>query len=82
MPHASEVAAKAAHDISHGKYKDHFWKGSILIGHAIPLVLVAIGASLGLGAPLFYAVAGELAILGLYFFEYGFVMAPQDISNS
>ena len=24
MPHASEVAAKAAHDISHGKYKDHF----------------------------------------------------------
>lgn len=82
MPHASEVAAKAAHDISHGRYRDHFWKGGILLGHVAPLLLVGLGAAVGAGAPLFYAIAGELAILGLYFYEYAFVMAPQDIPNS
>jgi len=82
MPHASEVAAKAAHDISHGKYKDHFWIGSILIGHAVPLLLMGAGVVLGAVAPLFGAVAALAAIIGLYCFEYAFVMAPQDISNS
>ncbi len=33
MPHASEVAAQAAHEISHGRYKSHFWSGSIVLGH-------------------------------------------------
>ena len=82
MPHASEVAAKAAHDISHGKYKDHFWKGSLGLGHAAPLLLLLIGSVAGIAAPLFYALAGLCAIGGLYLFEYAFVMAPQDISNS
>ena len=82
MPHASEVAAKAAHDISHGKYKDHFWKGSLGLGHAAPLVLLLIGSVAGIAAPLFFAVAGICAMVGLYLFEYAFVMAPQDISNS
>ena len=82
MPHASEIAAKAAHDISHGKYKNHFWKGSILIGHAVPLLLMGAGVALGPVAPLFGAVAAIAAMIGLYCFEYAFVMAPQDISNS
>jgi len=76
MPHASEVAAQAAHDISHGAYRNHFWWGSIALGHAAPLGLML------LGAPLSAAVAGLCAIVGLYFYEYAFVMAPQDIPNS
>jgi formate-dependent nitrite reductase membrane component NrfD len=76
MPHASEIAAQAAHDISHGTYKNHFWWGSIALGHAAPLGLML------LGAPLSAAVAGLCAIVGLYFYEYAFVMAPQDIPNS
>ena len=75
MPHASEVAAAAAHDISHGKYKKHFWQGSIILGHVIPLALLWIWTPLG-------AVAALCAIAGLYFFEYAFVMAPQDVPNS
>lgn len=76
MPHASEVAAKAAHDISHGHYRDYFWQGSIFVGHVIPLGLLI------LGQPMVAAVAGLCTIIGLYAFEYAFVMAPQDVPNS
>lgn len=76
MPHASEVAARAAHDISHGKYRHHFWRGSIILGHIVPFVLLLLGIT-----PL-VAIAGLCAIIGLYYFEYAFVMAPQDVPNS
>ena len=75
IPHASEVAARAAHDISHGRYKNHFWRGSIILGHIIPLLLVAIlffAPTLAVLA----AVAALCAVAGLYFYEYAFVMAP------
>ena len=52
MPHASEVAARAAHEITHGKYKTMFWGGTMLVGHVVPLALLAMGASLGLAAML------------------------------
>jgi Fe-S-cluster-containing dehydrogenase component/formate-dependent nitrite reductase membrane component NrfD len=76
MPHASDVAAKAAHDISHGRYRSHFWVGAILVGHIIPLILMIMNV------PLLMAGAGLLSIVGLFAFEYAFVMAPQDIPNS
>jgi Fe-S-cluster-containing dehydrogenase component/formate-dependent nitrite reductase membrane component NrfD len=76
MPHASEVAARAAHAISHGRYKNHFWLGSLFFGHAVPLALLL------LGQPLLSAAAALLAIAGLYLFEYAFVTAPQEIPNS
>ncbi|MCP4356797.1 MAG: polysulfide reductase NrfD, partial [Chloroflexi bacterium] len=40
MSHASEVAAQAAHDISHGRYKNYFWWGSVVVGHLLPLGLL------------------------------------------
>ena len=76
MPHASEVAAKAAHEISKGRYKDYFWVGSLLIGHIVPLLFLTFGN------PFTNAIAGVCAIIGLYAFEYAFVMAPQDVPNS
>ncbi len=76
MPHASDTAARAAHDISHGRYRNHFWWGSMALGHALPLLLLLPGM------PLAAAIAGLCAIAGLYFFEHAFVMAPQDIPNS
>ncbi len=76
IPHASEVAAKAAHEISHGRYKNHFWYGSLLVGHVVPFVLVLTG-NVVLGA-----VAALCAVVGLYLYEYAFVMAPQEIPNS
>ncbi|MCL4871144.1 MAG: polysulfide reductase NrfD [Anaerolineae bacterium] len=76
IPHASEIAARAAHEISHGHYKHHFWWGSIVLGHAAPLLLILTGL------PILGAIAAICTIIGLYLFEYAFVMAPQEIPNS
>ncbi|MFN2137556.1 MAG: NrfD/PsrC family molybdoenzyme membrane anchor subunit, partial [Candidatus Promineifilaceae bacterium] len=81
VPHPSEVAARAAHDISHGHYRSYFWWGAIVIGHLVPLALLAGSYFVG-GSGILPAIAGLAAIAGLYFYEYAFVMAPQDIPNS
>lgn len=76
MPHASEVAARAAHDIVRGRYKNVFWWGSVALGHVVPAALMLVGNLLA------GALAAVCAIAGLYLFEYAFVMAPQDVPNS
>ncbi len=81
VPHATEVAAQAAHDISHGRYRRYFWGGSITIGHVVPLLLMLAAVLFG-GGPLVVILAGLAAIVGMYTYEYAFVMAPQDIPNS
>ncbi len=81
IPHASEVAARAAHEISQGHYKNTFWWGSIALGHVLPLALALATVWIS-GQPVLAAVAGLAAIVGLYAYEYAFVMAPQEIPNS
>ncbi|MEZ4660884.1 MAG: 4Fe-4S dicluster domain-containing protein [Caldilineaceae bacterium] len=76
MPHASDAAATAAHAISHGRYRNLYWWGSIGLGHVVPLIL------LWLGHPALTAQAGIYAIIGLFLFEYACVMAPQEVPNS
>jgi formate-dependent nitrite reductase membrane component NrfD len=76
IAHASEVAARAAHEISRGKYAKQFWLGAIVIGHLVPLALLLLP---GAFAP---AGAAVLAIVGLYAYEHAFVMAPQEVPNS
>jgi len=76
VPHASEVAAKAAHEITKGRYKNQFWIGSVGLGHVVPLALLGAGvAALG-------GIAVIAAAIGLYFYEHAFVMAPQEVPNS
>jgi formate-dependent nitrite reductase membrane component NrfD len=75
IPHASELAAQAAHDITHGRYRRQFWWGTVAVGHIVPLILVALGGPL-------LSLAGALAIVGLYLYEHAFVMAPQRLPNS
>ena len=81
IPHASEVAARAAHDISHGHYRNYFWWGSIGLGHIVPLALAFAAANVT-DLPILGAAAGLCAVVGLYLYEYAFVMAPQEIQNS
>lgn len=77
MPHASESAAHAAHAMTHGKYKTHFWWGAIVLGHLAPLgVLVASTTTVAVAA------AAVMAVIGLYAYEHAFVMAPQEVPNS
>jgi Fe-S-cluster-containing dehydrogenase component/formate-dependent nitrite reductase membrane component NrfD len=76
MPHSSEVAARAAHEITHGEYKTKFWFGNIFLGHiAVIALLMYGGASIA-------AFASVICMIGLYFYEYAFVMAPQRVPNS
>jgi Fe-S-cluster-containing dehydrogenase component/formate-dependent nitrite reductase membrane component NrfD len=77
IPHASEVAARAAHAITHGRYRRRFWWGAVVVGHVLPVVLLAVS-----GAPIVVALAGVLAAVGLWYYEHAFVMAPQEIPNS
>lgn len=81
IPHASEVAARAAHEISHGHYKNFFWWGCIALGHGAPLVL-GVTTALITDQPIVGAIAGLFAVIGLFLYEYAFVMAPQEIPNS
>ena len=82
MPHASDLAARAAHEISQGRYRRYFWQGSILLGHVAPLALIAIGLFAPVLLPIAGALAGLCAVAGLYYYEYAFIMAPQDLPNS
>jgi Fe-S-cluster-containing dehydrogenase component/formate-dependent nitrite reductase membrane component NrfD len=74
--HASEVAARASRDIVRGAYRHHFWVGAVLIGHLLPLPLLASGV------PVLGAFAALLVIAGVYAGQHAFVMAPQRIPNS
>ncbi len=76
VPHASEIAARAAHEISHGRYSSQFWWGAVVLGHVAPLLLLATGFTFLAG------IAALCAGVGLYLYEHAFVMAPQEIPNS
>ncbi|MDX1428793.1 MAG: 4Fe-4S dicluster domain-containing protein [Rhodothermales bacterium] len=76
MPHASEAAARAAHEISHGRYQRLYRAGVLLLGHVVPLGLFV------LAGPIALAGASVAAVIGLYLYEYAFVMAPQEVPNS
>lgn len=76
MPFGSEVAMLASREISHGKYRNHFWWGGVGLGHIVPLALFFVASTIAI------PVAVLAVIVGLFFYEYAFVMAPQHIPNS
>jgi hypothetical protein len=75
MPSASEVALLGSREMTHGHYRRHFWWGGITLAHIIPLALFLL-------LPATIAIAALAAAIGLFFYEYAFVMAPQRIPNS
>jgi Fe-S-cluster-containing dehydrogenase component/formate-dependent nitrite reductase membrane component NrfD len=72
---ASEVAQLASREMTHGRFRNHFWWGGIAVGHVIPLVLMFAVAPA-------FPVAVLFTLIGLFFYDYAFVMAPQYIPNS
>ena len=74
MPFASEIAMLGSREMTHGRYRNHFWWGGLGLGHAVPLVLFCF---LPLSIPIALA-----SVIGLFFYEYAFSMAPQRIPNS
>jgi formate-dependent nitrite reductase membrane component NrfD len=73
---ASEVAMLAHREMTHGRFHNHYWWGGITLGHIIPLVLFFAFSTFAL------PVTVVCTLVGLFFYEYAFVMAPQYIPNS
>ena len=59
MPHASEVASRAAKAITKGHHARRFWVDVVCIGHVVPIAI------LGLGFIEFDALAALAALVGL-----------------
>jgi len=77
VKHASQVAATAAHMITHGRYRRWYWS-SLLGGLCLPLLMIVLAPA---SRPLL-AVAGVLSLAGLFAYEWAFVMAPQQVPNN
>ncbi len=71
--HASLDAARAAHLIARGHYRARFWAGVVLVGTALPLALLWLGA-----APL----AALAALAGAWTWEDTWVQAGQSVPLS
>ncbi len=71
----TDTAMLASREMTHGKFRNHYWWGGIAFGHVIPFVLI-----LAFAPALPFAVL--FTLVGLFFYEYAFVMAPQYIPNS
>jgi Fe-S-cluster-containing dehydrogenase component/formate-dependent nitrite reductase membrane component NrfD len=71
----TDTAMLASREMTHGRFRNHYWLGGIALGHVIPLVLI-LAFTPALPIAVFFT------LVGLFFYEYAFVMAPQHIPNS
>jgi len=78
MPHPTDTATYAARLITRGPLRRIFWGGAVVLGVAVPVLLLAAGW--GHAGPV--AAAGVLALAGLLAYEWCFVMAAQAVPNS
>lgn len=74
--HATNDAATVAKMITRGRFSRHFWLGTILMGHVLPLLLFIFGPEIA-AVP-----AAVLILIGLYIGEHVWVKAPQLIPLS
>jgi Fe-S-cluster-containing dehydrogenase component/formate-dependent nitrite reductase membrane component NrfD len=72
---ASEVALLGYREMTKGRFRNAYWWGGVVLGHLVPLVLLLL-------APFLMPLAVVCTVVGLFFYEYAFVMAPQYIPNS
>ncbi len=71
--HSTNDASLVAKMITHGKYRDLFWLGAMVLGNAVPLTILAFNQ------PLFNVAGCLLALAGIYLLEKIWVEAPQQI---
>ena len=74
--HATADSKAAARMITKGQYANLYWFGVVLIGCAVPIALLLIPS------PWVAALAGIIALAGLYVAEHIWVRAPQQIPLS
>ena len=79
MPHGTQDAAKAAHLILWGPYCRLFWGLVVVVGHGVPLLLLALIPGTAIGVT---CLAGMAALVGLLIFEHIWVIAGQSVPLS
>ena len=72
--HPTEEAKLTVKMILHGRYRNLFWIGAVLVGNILPLALLLMGTD-----PVMSAAAGVLVMIGMYLTEKIWVEAPQRI---
>ena len=76
---ANAEAAVAA--MTRGRYARQFWVGGVVLGLAVPAVLISVSLAADAGSVL-AAVAGISAVVGMWFYEDSFVRAGQSVPLS
>ncbi|MBM3225735.1 MAG: 4Fe-4S ferredoxin, partial [Candidatus Tectomicrobia bacterium] len=79
MPHGTQDAAQAARLILRGIYSRFFWGLVVVLGHVVPILLLALIPGAPIGVTL---VAGLCALTGLLVFEHLWLMAGQSVPLS
>jgi len=77
MPHITDNAAYAVRLITHGPFRKLFWGVAVGLGGLLPLLLFWLSSSY-----IAAALAGVLSQVGLFAFEWCFIMAGQSVPNS
>ena len=72
----------AVHEMIAGRYRLQFWLGGVLIGIVAPLVIAIAVIAVDIASPVALAVAGALALIGLFAYEDSFVRAGQSVPLS
>ncbi len=76
IAHPTKDAKDTVHMITSGRFKNLFWGGVMLLGNIIPLVLLF---TMGLSS-VSLALAGAIALIGIYLTEKVWIEAPQRIA--
>jgi hypothetical protein len=76
--HPTQDAKTTVSMILHGRYRNLFWIGAIMIGNVLPVVLLMMAVE----NPIMLALAGIFVLIGIYITEHIWVEAPQRIPLS
>ena len=80
--HSNSHVAAAAHFISRGDLQKVFWGLFIIVGSALPVVMLSSALLVPVAQPALLGVAGIAALVGLFAYEHCFVTAGQSVPLS
>jgi Fe-S-cluster-containing dehydrogenase component/formate-dependent nitrite reductase membrane component NrfD len=80
--HSTSHVAAAAHFISRGDLQWVFWGLFIMVGSALPFIILSSALLIPITQPALLGVAGMAALVGLFAYEHCFVTAGQSVPLS
>ena len=80
--HSNSHVAAAAHFISRGSLRVGFWGLFVITGSTLPVIMLSSALLVPVAQPVLLAVAGIIALVGLFAYEHCFVTAGQSVPLS